>query len=123
MIHNTEESKNKNLWDFFHLQNDITTKFENKTFSITEGLCPKKLEISNIPLGGPVTGKFKITDKNVRVGAGVGNSVVYGGGFIDYDFKSGLGVGAEVKVLLQDITGRRIKLVILKFLQIFLIKK
>ena len=123
MIHNTEESKNKNLWDFFHLQNNITTKFENKTFSITEGLCPKKFEISNIPLEGPVTGKFKITDKNVRVGAGVGNSVVYGGGFIDYDFKSGLGVGAEVKVLLQDITGRRIKLVILKFLQIFLIKK
>ena len=102
MIHNTEESKNKNFWEFFHLQNDITditTKFENKTFSITEGLIPNKFEISNIPLGGPVTGKFKISNDNIRAGAGVGNSLAYAGGFIDYDFKSGLGVGAEVSVI------------------------
>ena len=101
MLNNTEESKNKNLRDFFHLQNINTAKFENKTFSITEGLNGPNIsfEIGNIPLGGPVSGKFKISDHNVRVGAGVGNAVVYGGGFIDYDFNSGLGVGAEFEAL------------------------
>ena len=101
MIHNTEESKNKNFLDFFHPKIVNTVKFGNNKLSITEGLNEPKLSfgISNIPLGGPVTGKFKISNDNIRAGAGVGNSLAYAGGFIDYDFKSGLGVGAEVSVI------------------------
>ena len=101
MYSNIEENKNKNFWEFFHPKIDNTIKFGNNKCSITEGLNEPKLSfgISNIPLGGPVTGKFKISNENIRAGAGVGNSLAYAGGFIDYDFKSGLGVGAEVSVI------------------------
>ena len=48
-----------------------------------------------------MTGKFQISNENVRVGAGAGvGKLAYAGGFLDYDFESGqLGVGAEVQIL------------------------
>ena len=90
--------------DFLHPNLPIKAGLGNKTFqldNILEG--PKcSFEIENIPLGiGPMTGKFKISDENIRVGAGAGvGKLGYVGGFLDYDFESGqLGVGAEVQFL------------------------
>ena len=78
-------------------------QFKYKKFQADIALDGSKYSfgINDIPLGGPFTGKFSISNENVRVGAGVGISDVgYAGGFLDYDFESGqLGVGAEVQVL------------------------
>ena len=78
-------------------------QFKYKKFQADMALDGSKYSfgINDIPLGGPFTGKFSISNENVRVGAGVGISEVgYAGGFLDYDFESGqLGVGAEVQVL------------------------
>ena len=54
-----------------------------------------------IPISGALTGKFKISNDEIRLGAGGSlGKVGYAGGFVNYDFKSGqVGVGAEAEVL------------------------
>lgn len=54
-----------------------------------------------IPIYGALTGKFKISNDEIRLGAGGSlGKVGYAGGFVNYDFKSGqVGVGAEAEVL------------------------
>ena len=99
LFNNSSNDKDKNP---FHPKVPITKKIGNY-----KSVCDYTLEgpkysfkIEDIPLG-PITGKFSISDKNIRVGAGGGfGKVGYAGGFLDYDLESGqLGVGAEVKVL------------------------
>ena len=93
---NYDDGNNNN----FHLKAPFKKKvgyYKSEYVSTLEG--PKySFEIEDIPLG-PMTGKFKITDKNIRAGAGIGyGKIGYAGAFLDYDLESGqLGVGAEIK--------------------------
>ena len=91
--------------DFFHPSvENYKAKFGNMGFEVKSTLDGPKCSfaIEDIPLGiGPMTGKFKISNENIRVGAGAGvGKLAYAGGFLDYNFESGqLGAGAEVKFL------------------------
>ena len=54
---------------------------------------------AEIPISGPLTGKFKYSEDEVRVGLGAGvGKAGYVGGFVNYDMKTGqVGVGAEAE--------------------------
>ena len=93
------------MFDFIHPSiPEFKGQLGNKKFQVDSTLDGPRcsFEIDDIPLGiGPMTGKFKISNENVRVGAGAGvGKLAYVGGFLDYDFESGqLGVGAEVEFI------------------------
>lgn len=99
LFNNSSNDKDKNP---FHPKAPIMNKighYKSQCDYTLEG--PKySFEIEDIPLG-PMTGKFKISDKNIRMGAGVGFAKTgYVGGVLDYDLESGqLGAGVEVKAL------------------------
>ncbi len=91
--------------DFIHPSiPEFKGQIGNKTFQLDSTLDGPRCSfaIEDIPLGiGPMTGRFEISNENVRVGAGAGvGKLAYVGGFLDYDFESGqLGVGAEVEFM------------------------
>ena len=70
-----------------------------------EGLLSGKIE-GQIPLGG-LTGKFSLSEDEVRAGLGTGiGNAGYVGGFVNYDFKKGqIGVGAEGEALYGFVKG------------------
>ena len=71
-------------------------------------LEPPKPKISaQIPIGGAFTGKFSLSEEEIRVGAGVGiGETGYVGGFVNYDFEKGqFGLGAEAEAFGGNLKG------------------
>jgi hypothetical protein len=71
-------------------------------------LEPPKPKISaQIPIGGAFTGKFSLSEEEIRVGAGVGiGETGYVGGYVNYDFEKGqFGLGAEAEAFGGNLKG------------------
>ena len=97
----TNDNQNKNLLNYIDFYSPLE-EFKGLNYKIKAfGGINNKLDIDNIPLPGPFTGKFQLTDESVRAGAGVGiGKTGYVGGFVDYNFQSGqIGLGAEFQAL------------------------